>query len=135
MLFGVERCVSLQNVTPLRQGQASAFKNLAGCIVEASCLLHRDCASMEIFSLHHHMRVYCFSCKFLAFFFFSQGIDEAAARDQEALDAAKTKLGANLTNWAEEHGKKKSIRKLLCTMHTVSRQIVGRTRSGSQRGH
>ncbi|CAM9674753.1 unnamed protein product, partial [Hapterophycus canaliculatus] len=43
----------------------------------------------------------------------------AATKDQEALDAAKVKLGAALTNWAEEHGKKKSIRKLLCTMHTV----------------
>ena len=47
-------------------------------------------------------------------------MDEAAAKDQEDLDAAKQKYDARLTAWAEDHGKKRNIRTLLSTMHTVS---------------
>lgn len=55
------------------------------------------------------------------FFFFLQGIDEAATKDQEDLDAAKAKHGAKLTAWAEDHGKKRNVRTLLSTMHEVSK--------------
>lgn len=49
-----------------------------------------------------------------------QGIDEAAAKDQDAMDAAKVKYDAKLTSWAEDHGKKRNVRTLLSTMHLVS---------------
>lgn len=35
------------------------------------------------------------------------------------MDAAKVKFGVALTTWAEDHGKKKNVRTLLSTMHTV----------------
>jgi hypothetical protein len=38
---------------------------------------------------------------------------------QEDFDTAKTKLDAQLTVWAEDHGRKRNIRTLLSTMHTV----------------
>eukprot|EP00903_Cladosiphon_okamuranus_P022527 g20722.t2 len=50
---------------------------------------------------------------------FKKGIDAAAMKDQDDLDAAKVKHDAMLTAWAEDHGKKKNVRTLLSTMHTV----------------
>lgn len=35
------------------------------------------------------------------------------------MDAAKAKHGVALTVWAEDHGKKRNVRTLLSTMHTV----------------
>ncbi|CAN0349766.1 unnamed protein product [Ectocarpus sp. 6 AP-2014] len=50
---------------------------------------------------------------------FKKGIDEAASKDQDAMDAAKVKHDAKLTSWAEDHGKKRNVRTLLSTMHLV----------------
>lgn len=57
-----------------------------------------------------------------------QKIDEAAIKDQEDMDAAKGKHDAMLTTWAEDHGKKRNVRTLLSTMHTVSdaKEVRGR---------
>lgn len=50
-----------------------------------------------------------------------QDLDRAAMQDQDNMDAAKAKHDTMLTSWAEDHGKKKNVRTLLSTMHTVRR--------------
>lgn len=47
------------------------------------------------------------------------------------MDAAKVKHDAKLTAWAEDHGKKRNVRTLLSTMHTVSQQC---RRADSKKG-
>jgi hypothetical protein len=50
---------------------------------------------------------------------FKKDMDAAAVQEQEDFDSAKSKHGARLTQWAEDHGQKRNIRTLLSTMHTV----------------
>lgn len=56
-----------------------------------------------------------------------QDLEAAAAKDQTDLDAAKQKHDAKLTAWAEDHGKKRNVRTLLSTMHTVRKNLSFRT--------
>ncbi|CAM9248085.1 unnamed protein product [Choristocarpus tenellus] len=50
---------------------------------------------------------------------FKKDIDAAALKEQDEMDAARVKHDATLTVWSEDHGKKRNIRTLLSTMHTV----------------
>ncbi|KAG5176519.1 hypothetical protein JKP88DRAFT_347120 [Tribonema minus] len=50
---------------------------------------------------------------------FKKDRDAALVQEQEEFDAAKAKLDAALTGWAEDHGRKRNIRTLLTTMHAV----------------
>eukprot|EP01084_Bolivina_argentea_P281125 480953_1 len=50
---------------------------------------------------------------------FKKKLDASAVKEQEDADAAKARLGPNLTAWSEDHGQKRNVRTLLCTMHTV----------------
>lgn len=46
--------------------------------------------------------------------------DKRVATEERELDEAKTKLDKSLTEWAFDNGKKRNIRTLLATMHTVT---------------
>ncbi|CAM9873124.1 unnamed protein product [Discosporangium mesarthrocarpum] len=46
-------------------------------------------------------------------------MDAAALKEQDDMDSARLKHDAPLMTWSEDHGKKRNIRTLLSTMHTV----------------